>query len=100
MFFLKKFQLIDFYFFFFLSFFQLLIFKYIYQLKINGYDILIHLLGLLIINYATKPLSELLIRREHFRNFEMSIYLIFIFYTIYSIWKVNKSQKVTNPEIM
>ena len=97
---LKKFNLIDFYFFFPLSFFLLLIFKYCYQLKINGFDILIHLVGLLIINYISEPLAELLIIREHFRNFEMSIYLIFIFYSIYIIWKVHISQKFTKSEIM
>nr|WP_297307077.1 hypothetical protein [uncultured Flavobacterium sp.] len=89
---LKKFELVDFYMFFFLSFFQLLLFKFIYKLKITTLDILIHFFGLLGINYLSEPLGTLLIKRDHFRTFEMSLILIFIFYSVYSIWKVDNSE--------
>lgn len=98
---LKKFDLIDFYMFFFLSFLMLLVFKYFYKLKINFIDNLIHLIGLLVINYLSEPLTELLIKREHFRTFEMSLILLFMFYSIYCIWKADKiSKKANNPEII
>lgn len=98
---IKKFDLIDFYMFFFLSFWMLLVFKCFYKLKINCIDILIHLIGLLLINYLSESLAEILIKREHFRTFEMSLILLFIFYSIFCIWKVDKiSKKVHNPEII
>mgnify|MGYP003547740743 FL=1 len=87
--------------FFFVSFLILLVFKYFYKFKINFIDNLIHLIGLLVINYLSVPLTELLIKREHSRTFEMSLILLFMFYSIYCIWKADKiSKKANNPEII
>lgn len=98
---LRKFDLIGFYMFFFLSFWMLLVFKYFYKLRIDFTDILIHFLGLLFINYLSETLAELLIKREHFRIFIMSQYLLFIFYSIYCILKVDRnSNQIGNPEII
>lgn len=100
MFYPKKYNLLEFLFYFPLSLFTLLVFKYIYKYKINWFDIILHILALLGINYCAEPLGVFLIKREHFRAFEMSLHLLFIFYSLYCIWKVNQHEKQKNVEII
>lgn len=89
----KKYNLIDFIFYLPLSLNTLLVFNYIYKYKINWLDIIINILALLTINYLAEPLATLLIKREHFREFTMSFHLLFIFFSLYCIWKVGQHEK-------
>lgn len=93
MFFPKIYNLTEFVFFLPLSIFLLLFLKYVYKYSINWLDIVIHILSLLFINYFSEPLAILLIKRGHFRAFTMSINLLFIFFSLYCIWKVHQQEK-------
>src|SRR5690554_7496075 len=53
--------------------------RFIYKYKISLYDLLIHIVALIVVNYLSNPFAIFFIEREHFREFEMSLRWIFLF---------------------
>lgn len=98
--FLKKIQLFDAFFYCIISITILLIFKYLYEIEITKKDMIIHSVGLLLINFLSYPLGKNLLSYSDFRPFIMSLQLLFIFYSLYCIWKVNQHEKQKNVEII
>ncbi len=66
--------------------------KFIYKYRISLYDLLIHIVALIVVNYLSNPFAIFFIEREHFREFEMSLRWIFLFIASYIIWKVHQHQ--------
>lgn len=89
----KIYKLIDFFLYLPLSICLLLFLKYVYKYSIIWIDFFLHLLILLFINYFSEPLAVLIIEREHFRAFTMSVHLLFAFYSLYCIWKIDQHEK-------
>lgn len=100
MFYPKLYKLIDFLFYLPISIASLLVFKFIYKYRINRFDMILHILALLAINYGAEPLAILLIKREHFSAFTLSLHLLFIFHSLYCIWKVDQHEKKNSLEII
>lgn len=91
MFYPKVYNFVDFVFYLPLSIFLLLCLKYIYKYSISYLDVSIHIFGILIINYLAEPLANNIIIKENFSTFTMSLHLLFIFHSLYCIWKVDQA---------
>ena len=96
----RKIYLIDLFFFFTIPIGILLIFKFPYKIKISIKDVIINIIGVLTASFLSEPLGDLLLSYSTFRPFIMNLLLLFIFYSLYCIWKVDQHEKKNSLEII
>jgi len=96
----KKIYLFDLFFFSIIPIGILLIFKYSYKIKISIKDVIINIIGVLAASFLSETLGDLLLSYSDFKPFIMNLLLLFIFHSLYCIWKVNQHEKKKSLEII